>query len=97
MTGEPYAGDPHVRFGRRGGSARSFPYPYPGLRCCLGGARSELRWQVGGPREVSPHSGGEVLPHGRMKGKGCQAGAWRSQGGARSELRLEEGDLFLRR
>ena len=25
-TGEPYAGEPHVRFGERGGESLSYPY-----------------------------------------------------------------------
>ena len=28
-TGEPYAGEPHVRFGGRGGESLSYPYVRP--------------------------------------------------------------------
>jgi hypothetical protein len=31
-TGEPYAGEPHVRFGGRGGESLSYPYQSPGTR-----------------------------------------------------------------
>ena len=31
-TGEPYAGEPHVRFGGRGNRATGFPYPYPKIK-----------------------------------------------------------------
>jgi len=43
-TGEPCAGDPHARFGGRGGQATGLPYPYRtrGLRR-LNGAQAFLR------------------------------------------------------
>jgi hypothetical protein len=31
MTGKPYAGNPPVRFGGRGGRVIGHPYPYPGM------------------------------------------------------------------
>src|SRR5712672_867397 len=47
-TGEPYAGEPHVRFGGRGGQ-KAFPTPIVGRRIIIGNIRGEpLANDVGG-------------------------------------------------
>ena len=58
-TGEPYAGDPHVRFGGRGGE--SLPYPYRAGSRNLG--QGKLQEKPG--RRFPRHSGREAGSQGR--------------------------------
>ena len=55
MTGEPYAGEPHVRFGGREGESLPYPYHPPG-RTSWTPAFAGMTKQAGFKREGADHA-----------------------------------------